>query len=368
MRSSTLFAVVGVLLVCRACSYKEDQFPILPIPQSFKTGSGGRSVAEDLQMDLTYPDGSCNQECQKVVSDAFSRVVLGSIEAQSGLPRWRLSIHPEVDAVPPAMPTPGLSSITTVTVSLTSANPYPRIGGIANGTVSEEHTINVDETGNPEVFSPTVYGALRAFETLAQLIEWNDLSNTFVISRVPLSIVDAPRFPWRGFMLDTSRHFFPVPVLERIIDSLAYFKMNVFHLHLTDSQSFPIALDSVKNQTHASYGTNAIYTKEELSELSDFGKRRGVLVVPEIDTPAHTGSWRYFGEDLVADCWDYLISLHGDYVDNKLALNPASKEVWEIIRNVLEETAEIFDSPCKGNKTKQYHFNYKTFFYLPFSF
>ena len=339
--------IVGTLLVSSVLSYKEDQFPILPIPKSFKTGSGGRSVSENLQMNLNYISGTCNSECQSIVNDGFSRVVLGSIEAQSGLPRWRLSIHPEVDAVPPAVPTPGLSPITAITVSLTSANPYPNIGGIVNGTSSEEHIINVDETGNPEVRAQTVYGALRAFETLAQLIEWNDVSNTFVISRVPLSIVDAPRFPWRGFMLDTSRHFFPVPTLERIIDSLAYFKMNVLHLHLTDSQSFPVALDSVKNQSYASYGKNAVYSKKELNSLSDYGKKRGVLVVPEIDTPAHTGSWRYFGEDLVVDCWDYLISLHGDYVDNKLALNPASKEVWNVVKNVLEETSEIFDSPCK---------------------
>lgn len=341
----TLLTLV-VMLTSRVASYKEDQFPVLPIPQSFKTGTGGRSVTEDLQVRLSY-SSNCNAECQSVVRDGFTRVVLGSIKAQAGLPRWRLSIHPEVDAVPPAMPSPGSTRITTITVIITGADPYPAIGGIADGTVSEEHTIHVGESGDPEVRSETVYGALRGFETLAQLIEWNDVSNTFVISRVPLTIVDAPRFPWRGFMLDTSRHFFPVPTLERIIDSLASLKLNVFHLHLTDSQSFPIALDSVKNQTHAAYGLSAIYTKEDLRKLSEFGKRRGVLVVPEIDTPAHTGSWRYFGDDLVVDCWEYLLSLHGDYVDNKLALNPASKKVWDTIKNVLEETSQLFESPCK---------------------
>ena len=73
-----------------------------------------------------------------------------------------------------------------------------------------------------------------------------------------------------------------------MIDSLTSLKLNALHLHPTDSQSFPIVLDSVKNLTHAAYGPKAVCMKEDLRKLSELGKRRGILVVPEIDTPAHT--------------------------------------------------------------------------------
>jgi len=58
-----------------------------------------------------------------------------------------------------------------------------------------------------------------------------------------VTIEDAPAFPYRGIMLDTSRNFFTVPQIEKLIDGLSYNKMNIFHWHLTDSHSFPVEID-----------------------------------------------------------------------------------------------------------------------------
>ena len=128
--------------------------------------------------------------------------------------------------------------------------------------------------------SEIVYG-LWGFETLAQLIERNDVSNTFVISRVPLVIVDAPPvFCGMGSCLKRHSTSSLSTTFECTINSLTSLKLNVLHLHPTDSQSFPTVLDSVKNQTHAAYGLKAVCTKEDLRKLSEFGKRRRVLAVP----------------------------------------------------------------------------------------
>ena len=88
----------------------------------------------------------------------------------------------------------------------------------------------------------TVFGVLRGLETFAQLVESDPLHRT-----VPLaaphpagSISDAPRFPYRGLMMDLSRHFYPIPFIEHTIDAMVASKLNVLHLHLTDDTSFPV--------------------------------------------------------------------------------------------------------------------------------
>jgi len=85
--------------------------------------------------------------------------------------------------------------------------------------------------------APTTLGALRGLETIVQLLTKN-IDGTFYFPSV--IIQDAPRFSWRGLMIDVSRHFIPVDVLERNIDAMAAVKMNVLHLHLSDNEGFRI--------------------------------------------------------------------------------------------------------------------------------
>ena len=82
-----------------------------------------------------------------------------------------------------------------------------------------------------QLVAPTIYGAMRGLETFAQLMQYNWTSGQYSIARV--AVVDAPRFPFRGVMLDTSRHFLSVPVIQDVLDMMASLKMNAVHLHLT---------------------------------------------------------------------------------------------------------------------------------------
>jgi hexosaminidase len=110
------------------------------------------------------------------------------------------------------------------------------------------------------------------------------------------AIRDQPRFTWRGAMLDVARHFFGVADVKAFIDRMAYYKMNRFHLHLTDDQGWRIEIKSWPNLT-AIGGTTAVggdpggfYTQEEYAGIVAYAQSRYITVVPEIDMPGHTNA------------------------------------------------------------------------------
>jgi hexosaminidase len=108
-------------------------------------------------------------------------------------------------------------------------------------------------------------------------------------------IVDYPRFAYRGAMLDVTRHFFPVADVERYIDELALYKVNMLHLHLSDDQGWRIAIDAWPNLA-AHGGLSEVgnrngggyYTKADYTAIVRYAQARFITVVPEIDTPGHT--------------------------------------------------------------------------------
>jgi len=98
-----------------------------------------------------------------------------------------------------------------------------------------------------KITATTVYGARNGLETLRQLITTygpNSSDKTLVIAE-EVAIIDEPAYTHRGFMLDTSRNYFPLASIKRTIDAMGHSKLNVFHWHATDSHSFPLDLPSV---------------------------------------------------------------------------------------------------------------------------
>ncbi|KAI8847867.1 glycoside hydrolase superfamily [Chytridium lagenaria] len=107
----------------------------------------------------------------------------------------------------------------------------------------------------------------------------------------PWSINDSPAYPHRGLLLDTSRHYIPVPSLLRTIEGLAYSKLNVLHWHIVDSQSFPVVSTSVPGLSVGAYSPFQVYTKEDVGRVVEYAEERGVRVIPEFDVPGHAYSW-----------------------------------------------------------------------------
>ena len=143
-------------------------------------------------------------------------------------------------------------------------------------------------------------GLFRGIQTIRQLLPAAVESSTLQPGPWTMStgtVRDYPRFPWRGSMLDVARHFFPVADVERYIDLMAYYKLNVFHIHLADDQGWRIMINSWPNL--ALYGggtqvggtcTNCYYTQAQYSEIVAYAQSRYITVVPEIDMPGHTNA------------------------------------------------------------------------------
>ena len=102
------------------------------------------------------------------------------------------------------------------------------------------YSLSITETGEVYINALNYFGVLRALESFSQL------SVAGIIQRAPISIKnDEPELRYRGVMLDCSRHFLPLDVIKLTIDGLMASKMNALHLHLTDSESFPLILPNL---------------------------------------------------------------------------------------------------------------------------
>ncbi len=168
----------------------------------------------------------------------------------------------------------------TLLVEIAGRGPeYPALGE------DESYQLNVTPDG-ARIQAPAVDGALRGMETFAQLIAPGP--DGF---RAPaIHIEDHPRFAWRGLMMDVSRHFMPVEVVERNLDAMAAVKLNVLHWHLSDDQGFRV--ESRLHPRLQLMGSDGMYyTQAEIRRVVAYARDRGIRVVPEFDIPGHTASW-----------------------------------------------------------------------------
>ena len=112
---------------------------------------------------------------------------------------------------------------------------------------------------------------------------------------LPLKIRDFPQYAWRGLLVDVARHYIPLKLLRRTLDAMELSKFNILHLHLTDSQSFPVLLRDTSKFSLSQLAIKGshkypdmVYSLKDLSDLVQYAADRGVSVVPEIDVPAHS--------------------------------------------------------------------------------
>ncbi|SIN95289.1 beta-N-acetylhexosaminidase [Agromyces cerinus] len=169
------------------------------------------------------------------------------------------------------------------------------------GTGEEAYTLESGADGL-RIAAPAAAGLFRGTQTLRQLlpaeIERADASAAPAGGwTVPAaSVADAPRFAYRGSMLDVARHFFPVEEVLDHIDRIAMLKLNVLHLHLTDDQGWRLAIDAWPELTGIGASTSTggegggFYTKDDYRRIVEYAAERFVTVVPEIDLPGHTNA------------------------------------------------------------------------------
>jgi len=165
-------------------------------------------------------------------------------------------------------------------------------------------------------------GAIYALETLRQLLPKEFESSTPVNANwvIPtITINDKPEYPWRGLMLDVSRHFFSKEYILKTLDRMAMLKLNTFHFHLVDNEGWRIEIkkypkltevgawrvdqedklwdertsnpaDAFANPASAPKKYGGFYTQEDIKEIVAYAAARGITVIPEIEMPAHVMS------------------------------------------------------------------------------
>ncbi|KAJ7776774.1 glycoside hydrolase family 20 protein [Mycena maculata] len=166
---------------------------------------------------------------------------------------------------------------------------------------SEGYTLSVPSNGKPAVLSAnSTLGLFRGLSTFTQL--WYDLANVTYTNIAPVSIAkDVPAYPYRGFMLDTARNFFAVSDIKRTLDAMSWVKINTFHWHIVDSQSFPLVLPEFPELAQqGAYSTSEVYSAADVQDIVSYAAERGIDVLMEIDTPGHTAIIAASHPDFVA--------------------------------------------------------------------
>lgn len=192
------------------------------------------------------------------------------------------------------------------------------------------------------ITSKTVWGALRAFETFSQIVYVND-QHQILLNQT--QIEDAPRYKYRGFLLDTARHYLPKKIILANLDAMAYNKLNIFHWHLVDDQSFPFvskAYPSISQK--GAYTQRHVYTRETINDVINYARMRGIRVIPELDSPGHTHAMAKAYPDLLTPCYKNGKSHQADYPshDATEVLNPMRNETFTFMKNLYAEFKSVF--------------------------
>lgn len=143
-------------------------------------------------------------------------------------------------------------------------------------------------------------GAGYAMTTLTQLFFRHTAGRSYT-TMAPFHIADAPRYVHRGLNLDVARSFYPVANIIRTIEAMADNKMNRLHLHITDSQAWPLEVPGMEELAgKGAYGPQMTYSVEDLELIISTGYLRGIKVYLEIDMPGHTASIYHSHPELIA--------------------------------------------------------------------
>lgn len=212
-------------------------------------------------------------------------------------------------------------------------------GGEAIQTENEDESYTLEVTSERAALrAPTVVGVLRGVETLLQLVTADSAGFFLPAAR----IADAPRFPWRGLLVDAGRHFEPVEVIKRTIDGMAVVKLNVFHWHLSEDQGF--RAESKRFPLLQLDGSDGLfYTQAQMRDVVAYARDRGIRVVPEFDMPGHASSWLVGYPRYASGRGPYRIQRTWGVFDP--TFDPTREVVYQFIDTFIGEMVTIFPDP-----------------------
>jgi len=212
--------------------------------------------------------------------------------------------------------------------------------------------IKIEATTNAGLF----YGITTLRQLFPAEVENGKITSEFSIPAV--SITDKPFYEWRGSMIDVARSFFDLDYLKKHVDRMALYKLNRFHIHLSDDQGWRIEikkwpkLTEIGGQSAVKNGRAGYLTQAEFKELQAYAKERNVIIIPEVDMPGHTYAALQGYPELSCDNFENLDPkratppepYHGVEVGwSKFCME--KPVVYDFISDVIAELAEITDGP-----------------------
>ena len=269
------------------------------------------------------------------VDGSFSVAATGysDVRLESALNRFVARVSRQT-GIPMLAARPSDAGRATLRVECAGARP-----GAEDPSLGEDESYQLDVAPDgARLKAATVAGALHGLETFAQLVVPG--AEGFQVPAI--HIEDSPRFPWRGLMLDVSRHWMPVEVVERNLDAMAAVKLNVFHWHLSDDQGFRV--ESRRFPRLQQLGSDGnFYTQAEIRHVVAYARDRGIRVVPEFDMPGHTNSWLAGYPELASAPGPYSIGRTWGVYDP--TMDPTREETYDFLDAFLGEMTQLFPDP-----------------------
>ncbi|KAH9598019.1 Glycoside hydrolase family 20 [Trypanosoma melophagium] len=296
--------VVAQLLA--ACVVHAAFPPVWPMPQNYTNGTE-TVVIDGANMRLFSKCGSSEK-----LTSSFDRFVKRTFTHRRGEPGE------------------GVRAVSVVAVCVRNVSVPLQLG------VSEAYRLSASVDGIM-VECEEIYGCYHGLETLSQLISFNYSSRQYELHHAPWRVDDFPRFSHRGVLVDTSRHFYPVPVLKQIIDSLTYAKLNVLHWHITDAHSFPMESKKYPQLAeHGAFSPAERFSIKDMEEVRDYAMARGVRVMMEFDSPAHTAAMCAGMPEICP------LPMCADPDRNAWVLDITKQKTYQVVEDLFREITEVF--------------------------
>ncbi|XP_064524658.1 beta-hexosaminidase subunit alpha [Pseudopipra pipra] len=287
---------------------------VWPQPQAqHSPPGGGRCPLPPGQFRFAAADGSAVGPGCDVLDSAFQR--------------YRALLFARPTENEPSWGTPCTQLL--VYVAMPGCDGYPNLD-------SKESYKLVVSKGSMLLSAEAIWGVLRGLETFSQLVG-RDENGTYYINET--EIVDFPRFPHRGLLLDTSRHYLPLRAILETLDVMAYNKFNVFHWHIVDDPSFPYESSTFPelSKKGAFNAMTHVYTASDVRSVIEYARLHGIRVIPEFDTPGHTLSWGPGAPGLLTPCY-VVQEPSGTYGP----INPILNSTYEFVTSLFREVSSVF--------------------------
>ena len=305
----TLIVVITVFFLVTSFaatqSQSQPQLNLMPMPVSVQSGTGQLPITQSFSVAVTgVHDAPLDEEVQR-----FQML----LSRQTGM----RTFYPQSGAAP--------------TLQIHSDHHRETVQKLGE---DESYELTVTSSG-AQLNAPNPLGIIRGLQTFLQLVQITPAG--FAVPAV--SIKDQPRFPWRGLMIDVSRHFIPLDALKRNLDAMAAVKMNVFHWHLSDDQGFRV--ESKKFPKLQQMGSDGLfYTQDEVREIIAYAHQRGIRVIPEFDMPGHSTAWFVGYPELSSGPGPYEIGRTiGVY---NAAMDPTRESTYKFLEGFIAEMAKLF--------------------------